>query len=97
MGLSSNQEPIYDAAHGEGHFLPNLQHSVPAHALDGGADELGTDVALTKVLLVHPGSFILLIRRSYAASGCDVDAILRHPSRYKIPYSRITLCVIRAY
>jgi hypothetical protein len=42
-----------NAAFGEGDLLANLRHPVPARALDGGADELGTDVALAEVFLVH--------------------------------------------
>lgn len=42
-----------DAAFGEGYLLANLNHPVPARVLDGGAYELGTDVALAEVFLVH--------------------------------------------
>jgi hypothetical protein len=42
-----------DAAFSEGDLLANLHHPVPGRPLDGGADELGTDVALAEVFLVH--------------------------------------------
>ena len=42
-----------NAAFGEGDLLANLHHPVPTSALDGGADKLGTDVALAEVFLVH--------------------------------------------
>jgi hypothetical protein len=42
-----------DAAFGESDLLANLHHPIPARALDCGADELGTDVALAEVFLVH--------------------------------------------
>jgi hypothetical protein len=41
-----------DASFGKSDFLPNLHHPVPPRAFDGGADELGADVAFAKVLLV---------------------------------------------
>ena len=47
--LSAND----DAALGEGDLLADLHHPVPARAFHGGADELGADVALAEVLLVH--------------------------------------------
>ena len=42
-----------DAALGEGDLLADLHHPVPARAFHGGADELGADVALAEVFLVH--------------------------------------------
>ena len=52
--LSSND----DSAVGEGDLFANLKHLVPAGLRDGGADELGTDVAFAEVLLVHSSPFV---------------------------------------
>ena len=37
----------------DGDFLADLHHSVPTRAFYGQADELGADVALAEVFLVH--------------------------------------------
>ena len=42
-----------DAPLGESDLLADLHHPVPARAFDGGTDELGADVALAEVFLVH--------------------------------------------
>ena len=38
---------------GEIDLLADLHHPVPAGAFDGGADELGADIALAEIFLVH--------------------------------------------
>jgi hypothetical protein len=67
LGLAAGDEFTSndDAAFGEGHFLANLHHPVPARALDGGAYELGADVALAEVFFVH--TFVVVARQSEAA------------------------------
>ncbi len=48
-----------DAAFRESNLLANLHHAVPARALDGGAYELGADIAFAEVLFVHPGGVVI--------------------------------------
>jgi hypothetical protein len=45
--------PNDDAPVGEGHHLADLHHPVPARALDCGDYELGADIALAQVFLIH--------------------------------------------
>ena len=54
-----------DAALGEADLLADLRHLVPARALDGGRDELGADVALAEVLLVHLAFRSLILQTLY--------------------------------
>ena len=42
-----------DASLGKGDLLADLHHPVPARAFDRGAYELGADIALAEVLLIH--------------------------------------------
>jgi len=45
--------PDNDASLGEINLLADLHHPVPARAFHCGADELGADVALAEVFLIH--------------------------------------------
>ena len=45
--------PDDDAPLGKVDLFANLHHPVPARAFHGGADELGADIALAEVFLVH--------------------------------------------
>jgi hypothetical protein len=55
LGLATGNElsPNDDAALGEGDLLADLHHPVPPRALHCGAYELGADIALAQVFLVH--------------------------------------------
>jgi hypothetical protein len=55
MGLVMNSMDSGKTARlSEADLLAYLHHSIPASALDCRADELGTNVALAEVFLVHP-------------------------------------------
>ena len=55
FGFATGDElsPDDDASLGEGDLLADLHHPVPARALHCGAYELGADIALAEVFLVH--------------------------------------------
>ena len=55
LGFAARDElsPDNDASLGEIDLLADLHHPVPARAFHCGADELGADVALAEVFLVH--------------------------------------------
>ena len=55
LGFAAGNElaPDNDAAFGEVDLFANLHHPVPARAFDGGAYELGADIALAEIFLVH--------------------------------------------
>jgi len=53
LATGNELSPDDDAALGERDLLAYLHHAVPARAFYGGAYELGADVALGEVFLVH--------------------------------------------
>ena len=58
--------PDDDASLGEIDLLADLHHPVPARAFDGGAYELGADVALAEIFLVHA---VICLFHAQAPSG----------------------------
>jgi hypothetical protein len=75
-----------DAFLGESDLLADLHHPVPACALDGGAYELGADIALAEVFLVHkvllccPYLFLFEVGRFNLPPGAVSD--VEHPHRF---------------
>src|SRR5438876_943012 len=61
LATGDELSPDDDAPLGEGDLLANLHHPVPARAFHCGAYELGTDIALAEVFLVHVVLFSKLV------------------------------------
>jgi len=82
LGLATGDKlsPNDDAPLGEGHLFANLHHAVPARALDSGADELGTDVALAEVFFVH--TFVVVAPQGEAAepytAAYEIIGLIQH-------------------
>ena len=57
FGLAAGNElsPDDDASLGESDLLTDLHHPVPPRSFHRGANELGADIALAEVFLVHVG------------------------------------------
>ncbi len=73
--LAANDDP----ALGEVDLLPNLQHFVPARALDGRQDELRTDIAFGEDPLVHfplPFNSLSWANYSYPSPRCNASETL---------------------
>jgi hypothetical protein len=68
LGFAARNElaPDNDASLGEIDLLADLHHPVPARAFDGGADELGADIALAEVFLVHAVIYLFHAQASSA-------------------------------
>jgi len=84
LGLASGNELTSDddAPFGEVDLLSNLHHPVPARAFDGGADELGTDIAFAEVFLVHT----LVERFSISPGPKTQEARLLYPCLLQTRY-----------
>lgn len=98
LGLAAGNElsPDDDAAFGEVDLFADLHHPVPARALYGWADELGADIALAEVFLVHTDSIqprsLQSLRRGRTAQLL-LCTLLSNPERKQRVQKEITALI----
>lgn len=73
LGRAAGHDPAPhdDAALREADLLTNLRELVPPGLLESGSDELGADVALAEVLLVHRGARV----EGYSRARSELEGI----------------------